>query len=117
MSDVTTNTTLATLKEGSTGELLLSGQLDYRSGKHLYEQSETIIKNSSANAFTLDCSGVTRTSSVGLSLVLSLIRDAKKAGKSLTIKSLTEDLDEIAKFSGVTEILPLADDFKVVNVN
>ena len=117
MSDVTTNTMLATLKEGSAGELLLSGQLDYRNGKHLCELGESIVKNSSASSFTLDCSGVIRTSSVGLSLILSLIRDAKALGKTLMIKSLTEDLDEIAKFSGVTEILPLTDDFKVVNID
>lgn len=117
MSDVTTTTTLATLQESSVGELILAGQLDYRNGKHLCELGDAIIKNSSANTFTLDCSGVTRTSSVGLSLILSLIRDAKKLGKTLMIKTLTEDLDEIAKFSGVTEILPLTDDFKVVNVN
>ncbi|MFD1261375.1 STAS domain-containing protein [Entomomonas asaccharolytica] len=117
MSDVNTKTALATLKEGSAGELLLAGQLDYRNGKHLCELGESIINNSSASSFTLDCSGVTRTSSVGLSLVLSLIRDAKKQAKPLMIKTFTEDLDEIAKFSGLIEILPLADDFKVVNVN
>lgn len=117
MTKLSTNNTLATLTEGSVGELLLSGELDYRSGKYLYDLGKTIIYNSSANAFTLDCTGVTRTSSVGVSLVLSLIRDAKRVNKTLTIKNLTDDLDAIAKFSGVTEILPLAKDFKVVNAD
>lgn len=115
MKALTTNS-LATLAERSSGELILAGQLDYRNGKSLCDLGCSLIKKSSAKTFMLDCSGVTRTSSVGVSLILSLIRDAKVSGKTLIIKTLTTDLDVIAKFSGISEILPLASDFNVVNI-
>lgn len=114
MSDFTTAASLGTLTEKNAGELILAGQLDYRNGKQLWQSGSQIIQKSSASHFTLDCSRVTRTSSVGLSLILSLIRQAKKAGKKLTIKTLTTDLDDIARFSGVSELLPLEESFKVI---
>lgn len=107
--------TLATLEEGSPGQLLLKGQLDYLTGKKLFEQGKMIISKSSASAFTLDCSGVTRTSSVGVALILSLVRDSKQIGKTITIGSLTKDLEEIASFTDIKGILPLANDYQVIN--
>lgn len=104
----------ATLKEGSAGQLSLVGQVDFRNGKYLSELGKAMIAQSQATAFTLDCSGVTRTSSVGVSLILSLIRDANHTGRELRIKSLTTDLEEIAKFSDLKDVLPLTDDYKVI---
>ena len=106
---------LATLAEGSSGQLSLKGQLDYRSGKALFEQGKLIIRQSAAKAFTLDCSAVTRTSSVGVALILSLVRDAQQLGKTLQIKNLTKDLEEIANFTGIKDVLPLASDYQVVS--
>lgn len=104
----------ATLAEGSTGELKLAGQVDYRNGKYLSELGQSIITQSKATTFTLDCSGVTRTSSVGVSLILSLIRDANQTGRTLLIKALTTDLEEIVKFSDLKEVLPLSEDYQVI---
>lgn len=106
---------LATLTEGSQGQLTLKGQLDYRSGKVLFEQGKKIIKQSFSKAFTLDCAAVTRTSSVGVALILSLVREANQAGKTLVIKSLTKDLEVIANFTDVKELLPLAGDYETIN--
>lgn len=105
---------LATLLEGSSGQLLLKGQLDYRSGKVLFEQGKMLIKQSPANELTLDCSAVTRTSSVGVALILSLVRQAKQLDKKLTILNLTKDLEEIASFTDVKSVLPLASDYEVI---
>lgn len=105
---------MATLSEGSAGELRLAGQVDYRNGTSLSKLGKAIITQSQATAFTLDCSGVTRTSSVGMSLILSLIRDANHTGRQLFIKTLTTDLEEIAKFSDLKDVLPLSDDYKVI---
>lgn len=115
MTNVATEKKLASLKEGGSGELLLSGVLDYSTGKQLYMMGNSIISHCSANELILDGTGITRTSSVGLSLVLSLIRDAERVGKKLIIRSLPVELQEIAKFSGVLDILPLATDFEVID--
>lgn len=90
---------------GQAGELMLSGVLDYRSGPGLRKQGQALIKSSDATAVVLDCSGVVKSSSVGLSLLLSFIRDATAAGKAVSIRALPDDMREIAEVSGLTELL------------
>ena len=87
------------------GELMLTGVIDYRTGPALREQGAALIKASTAPALTLDCSGVEKSSSVGLALLLAFMRDAQAAGKSVTVRALPEDMQEIAKVSELTELL------------
>ena len=95
------------ITERAEGELALAGVLDYSTGPALREQGGRLIAASKAGALRLDCSAVERSSSVGLSLLLSFTRDAHKAGKSLQIGGLPKDMQEIAKVGGLLEILPL----------
>ena len=90
---------------GQAGELLLTGVLDYRSGPGLRKQGQALIASSAATAIVLDCSGVVKSSSVGLSLLLSFIRDSTAAGKAVSIRALPDDMREIAEVSGLTELL------------
>ncbi|MCJ1884941.1 STAS domain-containing protein [Pseudomonas sp. LA21] len=89
------------------GELALAGVLDYSTGPALRTQGGCLIAASKASAVRLDCSAVERSSSVGLSLLLSFTRDARKAGKTLQIVGMPKDMQEIAKVGGLLEILPL----------
>ncbi|WP_152220687.1 lipid asymmetry maintenance protein MlaB [Pseudomonas sp. SCB32] len=89
------------------GELVLAGVLDYSTGPALRDQGGCLIAASKANALRLDCSAVERSSSVGLSLLLSFTRDAHKAGKALQIVGMPKDMQEIAGVGGLLEILPL----------
>jgi phospholipid transport system transporter-binding protein len=84
---------------------MLSGVIDYRTGPALREQGASLIKASTASALTLDCSGIEKSSSVGLALLLAFMRDAQAAGKSVTVRALPEDMQEIAKVSELTELL------------
>ena len=56
---------------------------------------------------SLDCSAVEKSSSVGLALLLAFVRDARKAGRELSISALPADMREIAQVSGLLELLPL----------
>ncbi|MHC8316173.1 STAS domain-containing protein [Pseudomonas sp. LB3P31] len=87
------------------GELHLSGTLDYRSGPLLRKQGQALIKSSKAAALVVDCSQVVKSSSVGLSLLLCFMRDAQAAGKALSIRAMPEDMREIAQVSELTELL------------
>ncbi|APC15878.1 anti-anti-sigma factor [Pseudomonas frederiksbergensis] len=90
---------------GEAGELMLSGVLDYRTGPALRKQGQALIKSSTVSALVLDCSGVQKSSSVGLSLLLCFMRDAQAAGKALSIRALPDDMREIAQVSELTELL------------
>ena len=93
------------VRMGEAGELMLSGVLDYRTGPALRKQGQALIKSSKAPALVLDCSGVQKSSSVGLSLLLCFMRDAQAAGKALSIRALPDDMREIAQVSEMTELL------------
>lgn len=97
----------AALTAGNAGELKLSGVLDFRSGPQLRETGAKMIREHGLSDLVLDCSGVEKSSSVGLSLLLAFMRDAHKAGKTLTIRALPEDMRQIAGVSGLDELLPL----------
>lgn len=92
------------IRQGAAGELLLSGVLDYRSGPQLREAGRTLIQGSPAASLVLDCAAVEKSSSVGLSLLLAFIRDARGAGKSLSVRGLPSDMQEIAWVSGLHEL-------------
>ncbi len=96
----------ARIERVAEGELRLIGVLDYQTGPALREAGRALIA-ASRTPLTLDCSAVERSSSVGLSLLLAFMRDAKAAGVDLRISALPEEMEKIAKVSGLLDILPL----------
>lgn len=95
----------AAVSLGSAGELNLSGALDFRTGPALRKEGQALIKGWNGSSLVVDCSAVGKSSSVGLSLLLAFMRDAKDAGKSLKVRALTEDMREIAEVYGLVELL------------
>ena len=93
------------IRMSESGELLLSGVLDYRTGPNLRKQGQALIKSSNAAMLVIDCSSVEKSSSVGLSLLLCFMRDAQAAGKTLSIRAMPDDMREIAQVSELTELL------------
>ncbi|MHC8383626.1 STAS domain-containing protein [Pseudomonas sp. LB3P14] len=96
---------VSAIRMSESGELALSGMLDYRTGPGLRKQGQALIKSSKAAALVIDCSAVLKSSSVGLSLLLCFMRDAEAAGKALSIRGMPEDMREIAQVSELTELL------------
>ena len=86
-------------------ELRLSGVLDYQTGPRLRKEGQALIKKALAKALVVDCSAVTKSSSVGLSLLLCYIRDTQALNKPMSITGLPDDMREIAQVSGLTELL------------
>lgn len=97
----------ASISEASPGVFNLAGGLDYLSAPALREHGARLLKASQATACVLDCSGVDKSSSVGLSLLLAFMRDASAGGKTLSVRSLPKDMHAIAGVCGLLEVLPL----------
>ncbi|QKV66385.1 STAS domain-containing protein [Pseudomonas sp. 43A] len=95
----------AAVRMSDVDELQLSGVLDYRTGPDLRKEGQALIKSSKASSLIIDCSAVKKSSSVGLSLLLCFMRDAKEAGKAVSIRAMPEDMREIAQVSELTELL------------
>lgn len=97
------------IEQGADGALRLSGVLDYNTGPDLRRQGQALIRRQKEGALLIDCSAVTKSSSVGLSLLLSFCRDAQALGREVEITGLPQDMREIASVSGLLEVLPLAE--------
>lgn len=97
----------ASISLAPSGELLLAGVLDYRSGPALREAGGRLIATHPAAALSLNCAAVEKSSSVGLALVLAFMRDAQAAGKSLVVCQVPADMREIAQVCELTEVLSL----------
>jgi phospholipid transport system transporter-binding protein len=97
----------ANITEATPGVLQLVGVLDYRSAPALREQGGKLLKASPAAACVIDCRGVEKSSSVGVSLLLAFMRDASANRKTLSVRNLPNDMREIASVCGLLEILPL----------
>ena len=96
---------VSAIRMTESGELMLSGMLDYMTGPGLRKQGQALIKSIGGAEVVIDCSAVQKSSSVGLSLLLCFMRDAKAAGKTWSIRGMPEDMREIAQVSELTELL------------
>ncbi|MVW74748.1 STAS domain-containing protein [Pseudomonas xionganensis] len=97
----------AQIVEAEAGVLQLRGVLDHVSAPAVREQGGRLIRQLAQSSCVIDCAAVEKSSSVGLSLLLALMRDAQAAGKQLQVCGLPEDMREIASVSGLLELLPL----------
>ena len=91
--------------ELSGDQLSLAGVLDYRCGAALRKQGQALIQSSQAAALVIDCTGVEKSSSVGLSLLLGFMRDAQAAGKRCQVQGLPDDMRDIAQVYDLDEVL------------
>ncbi|CAG8865863.1 hypothetical protein PS627_01766 [Pseudomonas fluorescens] len=87
------------------GVLRLAGVLDYRSGPALRKEGKTLIGACREPRLVLDCSGVVKSSSVGLSLLLAFMRDGQSAGTTCQLRGIPEDMQEIAQVYDLEEVL------------
>ncbi|HYQ37475.1 MAG TPA: STAS domain-containing protein [Pseudomonas sp.] len=97
-----------TLHEVEPGVLALQGVIDMHVGAQLRETARRQLAASPTQDVWVDCAGITHSSSVGLSLLLCLLRDARATGKTLRVRNLPEEMREVAGVYGLLELLPLA---------
>lgn len=100
------------VESGANGELRLSGVLDYQTGPALRRAGQAVIRGAKGQPLLIDCSSVEKSSSVGLSLLLAFTRDAISFGREVTIVGMPDDMREIARVSGLLDVLSLADEVR-----
>ncbi|MBJ9976155.1 STAS domain-containing protein [Pseudomonas sp. S75] len=95
----------ASVSMAEPGTLCLSGVLDYRSGPALRKQGKALIAASEGPRLVLDCSRVSKSSSVGLSLLLAFIRDGQGGGKVCEVRGMPAGMQEIAQVYDLDAVL------------
>lgn len=87
-------------------KLLVSGTLTFDTVNKLLDDSQSWLKK--VSNIDIDLSGVTHSDSAGLALLIEWHRYAKQNKKEIIFKNPPVQLLNIAKLSGIDEILPLS---------
>jgi len=98
----------AALQRGRDGRLRLTGELDFSSVASLQPRLKELLQQ--GDQIDLDLSGVSRTNSAGLALLLQWQQDAAAAGASLNIRHAPQALFDLAQLSNLHRVLPFSAD-------
>ena len=101
-----TSKNTASLQQVSPQQMTLVGELNQHTVAALRIRYASLIEGADSQ-FNVDLSGVSRSTSVGLSLLLCFMRKAKKCNKALVFVSIPDALFEMARVSGLDDVLPL----------
>jgi phospholipid transport system transporter-binding protein len=86
--------------------LALSGELSFATATEQLERGRAALADG-AGTLELDLSGITRSDSAGLALLLELTRLARVRGRELRVSGAPEQLRRLAEFFGVATLLSL----------
>lgn len=110
----------ASLKKEADRKYSVTGDLNFSSVPDLWrDSSEQFRKVTTAgssreqdstgnNTIVIDLSGVSRSDSSGLALLIEWMRLSKKTGLDIQFQNIPQQMQNIAKVCGVADKLPLA---------
>lgn len=77
----------------------ISGRIDTVTADDFHKKADAILTNNPGD-ITFDCTELAYVSSSGLRALLLLARKAKAAGAAITLKGLSESVQEVMEISG-----------------
>lgn len=91
----------------SNNTYLIAGELNMQTVPELLEEVETVLSRTQGEV-CFDLQGVDRTDSAGLALLVEWMQYARQRERHLTFKNLPQQMHDIARVSGLEELLPLS---------
>lgn len=98
----------ARIEEGAGGRLEIHGDLNFTSVPLLWNQC--CSRFSGSTEFDIDLSGVQRSDSAGLAMLVECLRQARETGKTVRFFNIPAQMLAIARVSGLDQVLPLQRD-------
>jgi phospholipid transport system transporter-binding protein len=95
----------ASVEQGREGRLEIHGDLSFDSVPALWRDCRE--QCTSGAAIDVDLGQVQRSDSAGLALLIEWLREAQRSGGSLRFFNIPAQMLEMARVSGLDEILPL----------
>ncbi len=85
----------------------ISGELNMQTVPELLEEVERVLSRTRGEV-CFDLHGVDRSDSAGLALLVEWMQYARQRERELSFKNLPQQMYDIARVSGLEELLPLA---------
>ncbi|SCZ50561.1 STAS domain-containing protein [Thiohalomonas denitrificans] len=86
------------------GSCRVEGELTFETVTDVLKQSDSVFKTGSG-ALVIDLSGVTRSDSAGVTLLMEWLRRARQADLELHFQQIPEQMRAIARTSGMEPLL------------
>lgn len=91
----------------SDGELRLSGELGFATVEAVLEAGRQAVIAMAGRTAVLDLTGVSKSDSAGLALVVDWLRAARGAQVALELRGVPAQMTDIARLSGLGELMGL----------
>lgn len=91
--------------EPTAGRVVVTGELTFATARDARQMGLLVLQGSGANRIVIDCSGVTRADSAGLSVLLDWLAWGRRRSRQLSLENLPESLLAIARISEVDGLL------------
>jgi phospholipid transport system transporter-binding protein len=89
----------------SPGRFGARGALTFANARSARSEGLHALRTSSARDLAVDCSGITRSDSAGLAVLLDWLAAMKREGRPLCFANLPTSLLAVARISGVEQML------------
>ena len=83
----------------------LSGRVGFDNLVEVRAAGEARIQEGETRRIAFDCSGLSEANSVAVALLIAWQRAAERCGKTVVFRGASQDLRNIAEFSGLNEML------------
>jgi phospholipid transport system transporter-binding protein len=93
------------IAESAPGRVSVAGALTFATARLAREAGVRVLEASRANPIVVDCSGVTRSDSAGLAVLLDWLAWGKRHARDVKLENLPASLVAIAKISEVEGLL------------
>jgi len=105
---MTEDISAAQLEKISPGHYILKGQLSFKSVPEFWTKNREVFFADKSDSLDIDLSQLGRSDSSGLALLVEWYREAEMQNKKITFFNLPSQMYDIARISGLNDVLPLA---------
>ena len=90
------------------GQFVIEGELNMQTVPDASKQLAELLGGPSDSALVFDLAGVSRSDSAGVALLVEAMQMAKAQSRELSFSHLPQQMQAIAKVSGLLDILPIS---------
>jgi phospholipid transport system transporter-binding protein len=96
------------ISEAAAGRVVVTGELTFATARDARQLGVLVLESSRAPHMVIDCGGVTRADSAGLSVLLDWLAWGRRKSRTVTLENLPASLVAIARISEVDGLLTAA---------
>jgi len=96
------------ISEPALGHIVVTGELTFATARDARQLGLLVLEGSRAARLVIDCSGVTRTDSAGLAVLLDWLAWGRRKSRVIALENLPASLLAVAKISEVDGLLQAA---------